>query len=354
MFMERVPMKSFVWLPVLFIFGLAPVATAEDPADSAPPEAKPWFVDDEKLFADFMEKLTGFAKEGKCLANELLVAKLKSGTKAKIALTKPNNKFLTPDEVYKTALPSVFIVGSVHKNKGKNKENKDNKEDKEKECEWRDGLYATAWVAAEDGVLVTNWHVFEDLEDSEVFGAVDYKGNVYPVIDFLGGDKVSDVAIVRIDAKGLKPLPLADNYAEIGSWAGVLGHPGDNYFVFTQGFVTRYSTNKNDEGKRESWMGLTAEYAGGSSGSPVLDRHGAVVGMATLTLTIDGTPGAATPNRRRFLLGQPPAKAPPPREKIDPKDPPKPEQMPGAGSSVQMILKMAVPGPVVLKLFEKP
>jgi hypothetical protein len=35
------------------------------------------------------------------------------------------------------------------------------------------------------------------------------------------------------------------------------------------------------------------------------------------------------------------------------KDPPKPEQMPGAGSSVQMILKMAVPGPVILKSFTK-
>ena len=239
-----------------------------------------------------MEKLTHLAKHEKCLSKEDLEAKLSTATKTKIELAKPGDKVLTPDEVYTTALPSVFIIGSVHKAKDKNK-NKD-----KKNPEWSDGLYATAWVASSDGVLVTNWHVFEELEDCEVFGAVDYQGNVYPVIDFLGGDKVADVAIVRIDAKGLKPLPLADTYAEIGSWVGVLGHPGDCYFVFTQGFVTRYSTNKNDAGQRERWMGLTAEYAGGSSGSPVLNDHGAVVGMAALTLTIDGTPGTAAPNRR--------------------------------------------------------
>ena len=48
----------------------------------------------------------------------------------------------------------------------------------------------------------------------------------------------------RIDAKGLSPLPVADGYAEIGSWVGAPGHPGDDYYLFTQGFVTRYSTEQ--------------------------------------------------------------------------------------------------------------
>jgi serine protease Do len=324
----------------VLVLALAPVVPAQHPP--APP-AKPWFVDDEKLFSDFMDKLAACAKDGKCLTKDQLEPKLTSGRKAAVELTRPGDKVLTPTEVYKSALPSVFIVGSVHKTK-------DKKKARDAEGEWCDGLYATAWVAAADGVLVTNWHVFEELEEGEVFGAVDHQGRVYPVIDFLGGDKVADVAVIRIEAAGLKPLPLATHYPEIGSWVGVLGHPGDNYFVFTQGAVTRYSTNKTEDGNRERWMGLTAEYAGGSSGSPVLDNRGAVVGMAALTLTIDGTPGEPAPNRRRPALGQPP-RAPLPHEKPEPKGPAKPEQMPGAGSSVQMILKMAVPGPVIGKSF---
>ncbi len=329
------------------VFAVPAPCTAQPPEAPRPKEvaqAKPWFVDDEKFFEDFMEKLTDLAKDGKCLTNGKLAAKMKSGTKAKFTPAKPGEKVLSAEEVYKLALPSVFIIGSVYK---------------DEDGDWQDGLYATAWVVGADGILVTNWHVFEDLEEGEVFGAVDHRGNVYPVVDFLGGDKLADVAVVRIAAKGLPALPVSDSYADIGSWVAVLGHPGDNYYVFTQGHVTRYSTNKNDDGKREKWMGLTAEYAGGSSGSPVLNKHGAVVGMAALTLTIgDDTPAVKpNPGRRRLLLGQPPKKAkgqppvevaPPPREKPGEKPGP-----PAHGSGVQMILKMAVPGPTILRSFGK-
>jgi S1-C subfamily serine protease len=334
--MNRTIVLLFAWLP----FTLALVPFPAGSAAEDPPHPKPWFVDDETFFDAFIDSLTDLAKDGKCMDKDRLEKKMKSGEKARVRLTKSCDKVLTPTEVYKAALPSVFIIGSVFK-------------DKDNDGGWKDGSYATAWAASADGVLVTNWHVFDELKDGEAFGAVDHLGKVYPVTDFLGGDKVADVAVVRIDARGLKPLPVSDRFADVGSWVGVLGHPGDNYFVFTQGNVTRYSTNKNDDGKKEKWMGLTAEYAGGSSGSPVLDKYGAVVGMAALTLTIDGGPSVPAPNRRNLLLGQRLAKAPPAQEKPDQKDPPKPEQMPGAGSSVQMILKMAVPGPVIHKLFVK-
>jgi len=317
----------------VLIAGIAAVpASAQKPRADLP--AKPWFVDDTKLFDEFMEKLIELAKGGKCLAHEKLTAKMKSGTKAKVALTKASDKALSPEDIYKTVLPSVFIVGSVYK---------------DNDGEWNDGLYATAWVAAADGVLVTNWHVFEELEPEEVFGAVDHKGNVYPMIDFLGGDKTADVAVFRIAAKGLTPLPVSEDFAPVGSWVSVLSHPGDNFFVFTTGNVTRYSSNKSEDGKRERWMGLTAEYAGGSSGSPVLNKYGSVVGMAALTLTIEDGAGTPKPIEGRRLRREKPNLAPPPREKPEAKV----EAKPAPAMTVQMVLKMAVPGPTILKSFEK-
>jgi len=324
--------------PVIVLLALPLAASAQAPQIVPPPE-RPWFIDDEKFFREFMDNLTELAKDGKPLAPALLAERMKPGRKAKFTPLKPGDKALPAEEVYQRALKSVFIIGSVYKGK---------------DGDWADGLYATAWAVSANGLIVTNWHVFEDLEEGEVFGAVDHKGNVYPVIDFLGGDRLADVAVVRIDAKGLSALPIADDYAPVGSWVGVLSHPGDNYYVFTQGHVTRYSTNKNDDGKREKWMGLTAEYAGGSSGSPVLNKYGSVVGMAALTLTIgDDAAPPPKPDRRRLLAGQSPRRlkhqppvAPPPREKGEDKPAPK-------GSGVQMILKMAVPGPTILRSFGK-
>jgi S1-C subfamily serine protease len=331
-------------LVLLTGLGLAAAAQLPRAPDPAPVPDRPWFVDDEQFFDQFTRGLIRLAKDGKCLAHEKFSGKVTPGRRAAVTPVEPGDTPLSPEEVYARALPSVFVVGSVYK---------DNTGD------WVDGVYATAWVAAADGVLVTNWHVFEDLKPGEVFGVADHKGNVYPVTDFLGGDKTADVAVFRTDARGLKPLPVATGYPPVGAWVGVLSHPGDNFYVFTTGNVTRYSTNANPDGKRERWMGLTAEFAGGSSGAPVLNRYGAVVGMAALTLTIDDGGGAVAPapDRRRALVGRfrrtattrphdDPETAPPPREKPDPA----PEFRPVL---TEMVLKMAVPAPTIRKSFGK-
>jgi S1-C subfamily serine protease len=327
-------------LALLIALALASPADAQPPEAPTPRTAQPWFIDDEKYFDEFMGKLIELAANRKCLATDKLTARMKAGGKPRIAPIRPGSATYSPEEVYCRALPSVFVIGSVHK---------------DEEGDWVDGLYATAWAVGADGLLITNWHVFEDLEKCEVFGAVDYKGNVYPVVDFLGGDKLADVAVVRIGATNLTPLPIAESHAEVGAWVAVLGHPGDNFFVYTQGHVTRYSSNKTDDDKRERWMGVTAEYAGGSSGSPILDRRGAVVGMAALTLTIGDHPIINRRGERRSLLGrsprmlkkQPPV-APPPREKGTDMLAPPPN-----GTGIQMILKMAVPGPTIVRSIVK-
>jgi S1-C subfamily serine protease len=313
-------------------------------APTAPPVAEPKFVDDDELYEKFFDRLEALAKAGKPLANKKLVEKRKSRP-AGVAPAAAGDKVLSPEEVYKAAAGSVLVVGSLYPHK---------------EGYWEVGTYATAWVLAPDGVLVTNWHVFEDLNDGEVFGACDRDGNVYPVTDFLGGDKTADVAVFRIAAKGLKPLPVSPTFAEVGSWVGVVSHPGDLFYLYTQGTVTRYSTNKNDDGSREKWMGITAEFASGSSGAPVLNKYGAVTGMSALTLSVDASDDPKKPDEKKPARRAPVkrSRAGPPKKGSDAKPgekakpPEKPEPNP-KGSPQQMVVKMAVPGPVLLKWVAK-
>jgi S1-C subfamily serine protease len=313
-------------------------------AAAAPPVVEPKFIDDDELYEKFFDRLEALAKAGKPLANKKLVEKRKSRP-AGVAPAASGDKVLSPEEVYKAAAGSVFVVGSLYPHK---------------EGYWEVGTYATAWVLAPDGVLVTNWHVFDDLNDGEVFGACDRDGNVYPVTDFLGGDKTADVAVFRIAAKGLKPLPVSPTFAEVGSWVGVVSHPGDLFYLYTQGTVTRYSTNKNDGGSREKWMGITAEFASGSSGAPVLNKYGAVTGMSALTLSVDASDDPKKPDEKKPARRAPVkrSRAEPPKKGSDAKPgekakpPEKPEPNP-KGSPQQMVVKMAVPGPVLLKWVAK-
>jgi serine protease Do len=319
----------------MFAYALAVSAPAAPPVQPAEPK----YVNDDELYEQFFEKVEKLAKEKKTLAHKKLVAKMNPRA-AGITPAKPGTKALSPEEVYAAAVNSVWIVGSVYKDKAGN---------------WEYGTYATAWVLAADGVLVTNWHVFEELNDGEVFGASDRDGNVYPVTDFIGGDKTSDVAVFRVGAKDLTPLPIEPNHAAVGSWVGVISHPADLFYMFTQGGVTRYSTNKNDDGLVEKWMNITAEYASGSSGAPVLNKYGAVVGMAALTISLDAIDDPAkaqNPARRVKLPVNVKKLSRADQPKDDKGDKPKPPEKPGEnpkGSPQQMVVKMTVPGPVVLK-----
>jgi S1-C subfamily serine protease len=124
----------------------------------------------------------------------------------------------------------------------------------------------------------------------------------------------------------------------------VLGHPGDCYYTFTQGHVTRYSAYKEDDGSRTRWMSITADYAYGSSGSPVVDRYGNVVAMAALTENIDypddggGLARAARkPMMRKF------ARRPIDDDKKKEEKKPDPAPPAAAGSLLQMVVKMTVP-----------
>ena len=215
---------------------VAAACWAARPEDSA--AEKPTYFDDEKFAADFSRKLIDLAKQGKCLKGpEEFRRKLTHGP-AKVAWKQPGPHAMTPKEVYQHALPAVFVLGSVQRTP-------------EKPGQWQDGRLATAWAVTEDGVLVTNWHVFDKM-GKECYGVVNHKGEVFPVVDALGRP-TADIALIRIAGKGFTPLPPRPTRK--AGWVGVLSHPGNQFFTFTQGHVTRYTQNTID-GKRQRWMSL--------------------------------------------------------------------------------------------------
>jgi S1-C subfamily serine protease len=60
----------------------------------------------------------------------------------------------------------------------------------------------------------------------------------------------------------------------------------NGFFAFTQGIVSgRYRSQLRGE-TPINVLTITADYAQGSSGGPILNEHGAVVGMVCETLTI--------------------------------------------------------------------
>ena len=153
------------------------------------------------------------------------------------------------------------------------------------------GTVSTGWIIGPRGHVVTNYHVLEDKEAEEL-GVMTFDGTVYPVSRVLAADREGDAAIIGIEAgdADLPVLPLAKE-AQTGEAIRVVGHPDGRFYTLTEGVVSRVFTEPTgDEKDRRTWVSVTADYGGGSSGAPVLNEAGEVVAMVSSTAALLADP----------------------------------------------------------------
>ena len=87
--------------------------------------------------------------------------------------------------------------------------------------------------------------------------------------------------------KACSRCPLADSAAAapVGSAVSVISHPDGRFFCYTAGVVSRYMKIQA-AGQTADAMAITADYARGSSGAPVLNSQGQVVAVVSSTESI--------------------------------------------------------------------
>ena len=106
----------------------------------------------------------------------------------------------------------------------------------------------------------------------------------------------ADIAICRIEgAADLPALPLVAD-ARPGQRLHALSHPDGAFWSLTEGILSRYSSYRED-GRTTRMFTTTADFAVGSSGGPLVDDCGNVVGMVSSTLAVYAQEGTL-PRRR--------------------------------------------------------
>jgi S1-C subfamily serine protease/HEAT repeat protein len=134
----------------------------------------------------------------------------------------------------------------------------------------------TAFVVHPDGYLVTCAHVVNGAEEL----IVRLNGGAYKAI-VVASDDEHDVALIRINARSLKTLPLADDRGvELGEAIRVLGYPYSDVLgaslKVSQGIVSGVI---DEDGSREFQIDAALNH--GNSGGPVLNERGEVIGVAS-------------------------------------------------------------------------
>lgn len=140
-------------------------------------------------------------------------------------------------------------------------------------------------IVSEDGYILTNNHVIENAQDIEVTldNNKTYKATV------VGADPATDIAVLKIDATGLRPMPVgnSDN-VKVGQWVLAVGNPFNLTSTVTAGIVSAKGRNINLIGRGqeniipiESFIQTDAAVNPGNSGGALVNTAGQLIGINT-------------------------------------------------------------------------
>jgi len=230
-------------------------------------------INDDRVIGLFTEKASDYyMKNGGTQVADY--QKMLINDSCHVDILERNEKTLASSYLYNQSKNGIFIFGHML-NCGK--------------CPDYHIMAASAFLVSKDGVCVTNYHVFKSLNLNEPLNyetafVMNYHGDIFPVTEVIAGCKEDDLAVFKIDTRGkqLQPLPLGENQVP-GAEIHVISHPDYRFYTYAKGNVGRSYVRKGTTSERQT---ITAEFARGSSGAPILDNRGNVVGIVAGTENI--------------------------------------------------------------------
>jgi S1-C subfamily serine protease len=202
-------------------------------------------------------------------AKPLPVLKM-AATRCDLALEKPSVAKVPLAEASARAESATVVLGEFYR------------EGKKRQVQFASaagGFFITA-----TGALLTSLHVITE-KDSLGFVAMTRDGRVFAVASALAADPVQDLVVLQLDVPAGVNLPALSLDAEAvpsGSPIAVMSHPDQHFWMLTTGTVARHTVWRAGHGD-EYFTCITADFAAGSSGCPVLDECGNVAAIVNNT-----------------------------------------------------------------------
>jgi serine protease Do len=143
----------------------------------------------------------------------------------------------------------------------------------------------SGFIISADGHILTNNHLVGDADKVLVKVGND------PEIEaeVIGTDPDTDVAVVKIDLKGIKHLEMADSdKLEVGEWVVAIGNPFRLSQTVTAGIVSAKGRSGFRLAEFEDYIQTDAAINPGNSGGPLLNLDGKVIGINTFIISQSG------------------------------------------------------------------
>ncbi|MHC9542495.1 MAG: S1C family serine protease [Vulcanimicrobiota bacterium] len=162
---------------------------------------------------------------------------------------------------------------------------------------------ASGVIISADGYILTNDHVVRGADEITV--TLNDKKQFKGIIK--GSDRVSDIALVKIDASNLPVARLGDSdKVEVGEWVIAVGNPYGYDNTVTVGVISGRKRNLSDGSKEyQDLLQTDAAINPGNSGGPLVNLNGEVIGINTAIIPFAQGIGFAIPvNAARKIEAQ--------------------------------------------------
>lgn len=139
-------------------------------------------------------------------------------------------------------------------------------------------------IVTNEGHIITNNHVVDQVDEIDV----QLSDGRTEKARLVGADPTLDLAVLKIDNPGVKPLKLADSDAvQAGDFVLAIGNPFGFDETVTDGIIS--SKGRPNRGDMfGDWLQTNAAINPGNSGGPLINFHGEVVGINTAIISRSG------------------------------------------------------------------
>ncbi len=140
-------------------------------------------------------------------------------------------------------------------------------------------------IISTDGYIVTNNHVVDGADELTVtlHDSKEYSARI------IGADKTTDLALIKIDAKNLPAIRIANSdNVKVGEWVLAIGNPLGLNNTVTAGIISAKARTLGANGV-ESFIQTDAAINAGNSGGALVNTNGELVGINAMLYSQTGS-----------------------------------------------------------------
>ena len=143
--------------------------------------------------------------------------------------------------------------------------------------------WGTGVIISEDGLILTNTHVIDGCDSAQITLRDDTQYDAR----LIGADAISDIALLKIEARGLKPAVFGESGAlTVGDRVAAIGNPLGETFrsTLTDGIISAIERGITYNGHSMTLLQTNTALNEGNSGGALFNMYGQAIGITNMKM----------------------------------------------------------------------